>query len=250
MNFPQQLPLTIEKRWYERRQRFIPPANCARPEDYAVAPIPERHAREFVALHHYAGHMPAARLCVGLLRRRDGHLVGVAVFSHPMSQSVLTKWLGHSNGCELGRFCLLDSEGFNAETIFLARALRILRVEKPTMNAVLSFSDPVERRHPVTDQILKRAHFGQVYRAKGAEHLGRSSVRSLLVAPDQTVISPRALSKIRAADQGREYAERQIVAAGVSPRAPHESGAAWLQRIAGEFTRVHHPGNLAFSFTL
>jgi hypothetical protein len=248
MNLPLQLPLTVEKRWYEKRQRFVPPTVCARAADYQVTPIQERDARAFVTLHHYAGTMPAARLCVGLFR--DAQLVGVSVFSHPMSDAVLTKWLGHRDGCELGRFCLLDSEPFNAETIFLARALRILHVEKPALRGVVSFSDPMERRDPITDEITKRAHWGRIYVAKGAAHLGRSSVRSLIVAPNRSIISPRAISKIRAGDQGREYAERQLVAAGVSPRTAGESGAAWLRRVADEFTRVRHPGNLAFSFTL
>lgn len=245
---PHQLSLNIEKRWREKRQRFIPPDECARPEDYTVRPITEAEARAFVTRHHYSSTMPAARLSVGLLR--EGNLVGAAIFSHPMSQAVLTKWLGTTDGCELGRFVLLDSEKFNAETIFLKRALRILKAEKPNMRGVVSFADPVERRDPYSNEITKRAHFGGCYKAKGAEFLGRSTPRTLLVAPNGAVISPRAISKVRGNETGRDYAERQLVDAGIESRRSMESGTQWLQRVAHEFTSIRHPGNLTFSFTL
>jgi hypothetical protein len=242
----EQLPL-LDKRWNRRRAVFVPPTDRIDPSAYHVQPIATAAARAFVTEHHYSAVFVAARANVGLFR--ESRLVGVATFSHPMSDKVLTKYLGHRDGCELGRFVLLDSEPFNSESWFLARALRILRVEKPTLRGVVSFADPMERRD-AAGQVTKPQHFGQIYRATNATFAGRSSVRSLIVAPNGVSLSPRALSKIRGAEQGREYAQRQLEVAGVSPRRPAESGAAWLRRIDGELARVAHPGNLAFTFAL
>jgi hypothetical protein len=242
-----QFPL-LDKRWNRRAQRFVAPHERMDPSCYTVRVISVADARAFVEDHHYSGNMPAARLSVGLIR--EGRIVGVAVFSHPMNDAVLTKYLGTREGCELGRFVLLDSEGFNAETWFLARCFRALRVEKPDLRGVVSFSDPMERRDPQSDALLKRAHFGTIYRAANASFQGRSSARHLLIAPDGSVVNARALSKIRNGERGRDYAERNMIAAGVPERSAEETPRAWLERVAPLLTRVYHPGNLAFTFAL
>lgn len=240
----EQLPL-LDKRWNRRREVFVPPTTRIDPSAYSVRPVAFADARAFVTTHHYSSAFVAARLNVGLLR--DGALVGVATFSHPMSDAVLTKYLGHRDGCELGRFVLLDSEPFNAESWFLSRALRVLRVEKPAVRGVVSFADPMERRDE-SGRVTKPQHFGCIYRATNAAFAGRSSSRQVILAPDGTPISPRALSKIRGAEQGRQYAQRQLEGSGVSPRLAGETGVAWLRRVHDELRRLAHPGNLAFTF--
>jgi hypothetical protein len=55
------------------------------------------------------------------------------------------------NFCDLGRFLLLDRVGGNAETWFLARALRLLRLNGATQapadqaQLVIAYSDPMPR---------------------------------------------------------------------------------------------------------
>jgi hypothetical protein len=240
------LPL-LEKRWSRGRERFVAPSIRVNPDRYNVALITARDAREFVCREHYSHVMPAMRLSVGLIR--DGQIVGAAVFSHPMQDAVLTKWLGTRDGIELGRFCLKSEEPFNTESWFLSRALRILRVEKPTIRGVVSMADPMERRNSA-GILQKRAHFGQIYRAINSVYRGRSSPRALTLAPDGTLISARAISKVRNTERGERYAQRQIEAAGCDPRLAGESGREWLDRIANQFTRQHHTGNLVFTFAL
>jgi hypothetical protein len=242
----EQLPL-LEKRWRGRRERFVAPSETVDVTAYTIAPIPTADARAFIIREHYSGTFVASRVNVGLMR--EGRIVGVATFSHPMNDAVLEKYLGTRDGCELGRFVLLDSEPFNSESFFLSRALRILRVEKPQIRSIVSFADPMERRDDVGN-ISKPAHYGQIYRATNARFAGRSAARRQSIAPSGAIVSPRALSKLRNGESGAAYAQAQLEAAGVSPRALHEDARRWLDRIDHEFTRRHHLGNLAFVFTL
>jgi hypothetical protein len=88
-----------------------------RPTDFDVAEIPDDiTARNFIREHHYSGSMGAARVRVGLYRH--GVLVGVAVFSHPCSDAVLTRTFSvpAASAVELGRFVLLDEVEVNAES--------------------------------------------------------------------------------------------------------------------------------------
>jgi hypothetical protein len=103
-------------------------------------------------------------------------LVGVAVFSVPMSQAVIPKWLGvsASSGVELGRFVLLDEVPFNAETWFLARAVRVLRAELPELAGIVSFSDPVPRRDS-SGALVMPGHVGTIYQARNAAYRGRTA---------------------------------------------------------------------------
>lgn len=246
-----QLPLfDRDKRWRSGRQRFVVPPHVFDPRGYRVEPIRTKDAKVFVLEHHYSSTFVAARWSFGLFDRNE--LVGVATFSTPMSQAVVPKYLdvAPDRGVELGRLCLIDAVGFNGESYFLARAMRQLRDIAPTMHGIVSFCDPMERRDPATDEILKRAHFGTVYKSLGAAFCGRSSARWLHVLPSGEIVNLRTLSKIRNEEQGRDYAERLLTTGGMSPRNPYESGRDWLDRIKPEFSFLKHPGNLAFTWRL
>lgn len=245
------------QRWRDGKPRYRPPGEVFDPRPASVQAIDERSAKAFVQRVHYSASMPAGRYWVGLFVRRPFEaefLGGVAVFSHPMTQAVLPRWLGVEDsraGVELGRFCLLDHDALatNAESWFLARAFRLLREAKPTVRGVLAFCDPVERV-AIDGTVIKPGHCGVIYRATGAVAAGRSTARRLMVAPTGRVISARAISKIRAGDQGTKYAERQLVENGAPPRGRLEDGSAYIDRLvnAGFFRYLQHPGNLAFTW--
>jgi hypothetical protein len=132
-------------RWRERKSRFRRPDEQIRRHQYEVGLIQsDRIAKEFVLTHHYAASYPAARERFGLFH--SGELVGVAVFSHPVNDRVLTGTFGCTarDSLELGRFVLLDAVPGNGETYFLSRCLRSLR--KEGYRGVVSFSDPVPRQ--------------------------------------------------------------------------------------------------------
>lgn len=101
-------------------------------------------------------------------------------------------------------------------------------------------------RRTASGSLSKPAHFGTCYRASNATYLGRSGARLLHIAPDGSVVSPRAVSKIRNDETGRDYAERMLVNTGDAARAPFEDPRAWLSRVMPTLQRCAHPGNLAY----
>jgi len=246
-----------EQRWRDRTSSFVPPSVLFDPSRYGVELIDSDNvARTFVEQHHYSGSYPAARCRVGLYHQNAYEaptLAGVAVFSVPAQQAVIPKWTGQqpSHGVELGRFVLLDSVPFNGESWFLGRAFRALRERLPLVQAVVSYSDPVPRRTSDGAVVLP-GHVGRIYQAHNGRYMGRSKRRTLTVAPDGRVISPRALSKVRNGERGIDYALRQLLAMGAPERHSRESGADYVQRAlsCGAFRRMRHPGNHCYTWGL
>jgi len=112
-----QLRLDFNQRWNRGRASYRPPQETIRKSDYEIGEIADdRTARDFVVEHHYSRSVPAMRFRAGLYRH--GTLVGVAIFSHPCSDAVLTNVfpLPVRSAVELGRFVLTDEEPGNAET--------------------------------------------------------------------------------------------------------------------------------------
>jgi hypothetical protein len=166
------------QRWLNRRDKFVPPSVRFNPSRAEVRPVPEAIAKPFVIQHHYSGSYPAARFRVGLYYKPEigaEYLAGVAVFSVPMQNASIPKYLEcePNLGVELGRLVLLNDPniGFNAETWFIARAFRLLRTAMPQMVGVLSYSDPVAR-FADDGRMVKPSHAGTIYRAANARWHG------------------------------------------------------------------------------
>ena len=248
--------MSKSQRWRDRRMTMVGNTRVIDPAMHSVDIIScYREAKPFIEQHHYSGSFPATRLSCGLFRNHEGRsqLVGAASFSVSMQQKAGAKHTGLENHCsvELGRLVLLDHIEANAESWFLSRAFRLLRQEKPDIEAVFSYSDPVSR----TDQdgrSIMPGHVGLVYQALNAHCRGRARARSLLLMPNGRVASERALSKIRSEDTGRDYAEKQLLDAGAPVRNFLETPANWLKRLEAEgfFDKVRHPGNWVYAFPL
>ena len=226
------------------------------PAIHSVDVIPcYRQAKPFIEQHHYSGSFPATRLSCGLFRNEGGGsaLVGAVSFSVSMQREAGPKHTGLDNAqaVELGRLVLLDHVEANAESWFVARAMRLLRMEKPEVEAIFSYSDPVCRTDE-NGRVVMPGHVGQVYQGLNAQCRGRARARTLLIMPNGRVASERALSKIRTQDVGREYAERQLLEAGADPRRTLEAPHDWIDRLtgAGFFRKVRHPGNWVYTFAL
>jgi hypothetical protein len=251
---PNAVITTLSQRWRGGRASYRPAAECIDPFSYEVAPIDghgaDRTARAFVEAHHYSRSMPAARERVGLYR--GGDLVGVAVFSHPASDKVLS-WLPcpKAEAVELGRFVLLDDVEHNGETWFLARAFELLR--QRGYSGVISFADPV-RRATVEGAPVFPGHIGTIYQAANAVFAGEATMRTLRLLPDGRVFSERARSKIRQRERGWQYAVEQLLAAGApapTDTSTAEALHAWLLRELPRCTRgLLHPGNYRYLFGL
>lgn len=80
------------QRWRNGRARYRPAGEVFETMRAGVHEIDELTAKAFVTGHHYSASYPAARFRAGLFvheRLRVERLVGVAVFSVPMSQGVI-----------------------------------------------------------------------------------------------------------------------------------------------------------------
>lgn len=237
-------------RWRSGRSSYRPPAEPIRTEEYGVEVLDEGPAKAFVTEHHYSRSYPAARCRVGLFRRHQ--LVGVAVFSVPAQGKAIPAWLGVEalHGVELGRFVLLDDVPGNGETWFLARAFKLLRQEKPEVQGVLSYSDPLPRRSE-EGAVVMPGHVGTIYQAFNATYLGRSRPGEVILGADGRPVSPRALSKIRNDEQGAGYAAEALVRAGAPRRQLLEDPGSWVRRALeqGPFRRLRHPGNHVYGWS-
>lgn len=166
------------QRWRDRRTRFVPAASEIDPQALTVDVIDTRRvAAPFVKQHHYSASMPVAQLSVGLFRNGpagSSELVGVCVFSVPVNDASVAKSAGLQTpraACDLGRLVLLDDVGGNGETFLVARALRLLRRERPQILSVISYADPV-RRVDLAGRAFLPGHVGTLYAVMGSLYGG------------------------------------------------------------------------------
>jgi hypothetical protein len=248
--------MTACQRWRDRRAHYRPAGEVFDSSRASVEVIDEATAKDFTVRHHYAGTYPAARFRVGLFvggRTSRESLVGVSVFSVPMSQFVVPKWfdgMAPNDGVELGRLVLLDSVAANAESWFVARSFRLLR-ESIGVHGVLSYSDPIQRV-AADGTVVKRGHVGTVYQALNACYRGRSRAQRMILSRDGRVVGMRALSKLRNDEIGAGYAYEQLRGLGAPARKPFEGGAEYIRRALAEggFRTVRHPGNHTYTWWL
>lgn len=244
------------QRWLNGRARYRPARELFDPTWASVEPITEQVAKAFIQCHHYSHAYPAARFRAGLFIKapfRKEELCGVGVFSVPMNQQVVPAHLGveAAAGVELGRFCLVDHVAANAESWTLARMKRLLRTALPEVRGVVAYCDPLERR-TADGTLVKPGHIGTIYKAIGCEYRGRSSARTLWLAPNGESVSDRLLSKIRLDEVGHAYAMDKLHALGAPRRLLQESGRAFVERLkgCGWLRPLRHPGNHTFTFRL
>jgi hypothetical protein len=230
----------LNQRWRDRRDRWRPSGEVIDTRRHEVTRLDDdASAKAFVVQHHYSASFPAARWRFGLYR--GPRLVGVAVFSHPCRNEVLTDVFPGkaTDSVELGRFVLLDEVPGNGETWFLAQCLRELRRE---VVGVLSLSDP-EPRTDAQGDVVFPGHIGTIYQAHNARYLGKGGAKTLHLLPDGRVISARAIQKIRKLERGWRYSAAILERFGAPPLSgePREWLRTWLPRITRTLRhRGHH----------
>jgi hypothetical protein len=239
----------LNQRWRSGRESYRPAGEPIRTRDFDVAAIgSDSTAKAFILEHHYSHSYPAARFRYGLFRR--GELAGVAVFSHPANDHVLTSVFPGDplSSTELGRFVLLDDVEANAETWFLGRVFDLLRSEG--LQGIVSFSDPVAR-FSLDGRKICPGHVGTIYQAHNGRYLGRGTPRRLRLLPDGRVLSERALSKIRRREKGWTYATALLERFGATPAPPEGDLLPWLGMWLPLLTRsVQHAGNHKYAWSL
>jgi hypothetical protein len=149
---------------------------------------------------------------------------------------------------ELGRFVLLDSVPGNGETWFLARTFERLR--RLGLSGVVSFSDPVPRR-TAEGRLVFAGHLGTIYQAHNACYLGRSRPSTIRLLPDGTVLSNRALQKVRAREKGWRYVAAILERHGARTPEEGEDLSRWLNLWLPALTRtLRHRGNHKYAWAL
>lgn len=226
------------QRWRDRRSQFVAGDTVIDPRRYAVDTIDHATARAFVADHHYLPRYPAAQVAVGLFGPGAGgtpSLDGIIVFGVPATGAVITRHTGFTDparGCVLQRLLCLPTVAANGESFFAARAFRLLRTARPSIEAVVSFSDP------------QFGHCGCVYAALSGAYRGTTRPRTVLRIAGET-ISERTLSKIRNLESGHAGAIDQLVRLGAPRPEAHEHPADWLARLrADNLLRPHRQSPL------
>ena len=130
--------------------------------DYIIRRIPCMEAREYIIRHHYSrGCHNRPSPTYGLFDKDA--LIGVIAFAMPCSERVRSSVFGETlkgSVIELHRLHILDCTPKNTESWFISRALKMLKAERPDINAVITFSDTSE------------GHTGVVYRATNAYSIG------------------------------------------------------------------------------
>ena len=238
----------FNQRWRSHRSYYRHADEVINTREYEVAPMTgDSEAKAFVEKEHYSKSYVAARFRFGLWNH--GLLAGVAVFSHPCNDSALTNVFKCPAlmAVELGRFVLRDSVPGNGETWFLARCFEHLR-KSTDLIGVLSFSDPIPRRK-TTGEVVMPGHIGTIYQAHNGRYLGLSTPRTVLLLPDGSVLSARAVQKIRALESGWKYASAILQRFGAAPLTGDP--VAWLGTWLPRLTRkVRHPGAHKYAWPL
>lgn len=222
------------------------------PSRYTVEPIDDdTTAKTFVTGHHYSGTYPAAKLRYGLYEQ-GRQLVGVLVFGIPTSTRALTLPFPdlepYVESIELSRLVLLDKVPANAESWFIARCFA--NAAAHGIRGVVSFADPVPRI--VDGQVLFPGHVGTIYQASNAILCGRGTARTLTLLPDGTVLSARAMQKVRGQERGHDHVERRLRGHGAPIMLAGEQPAAWLTRALDDVgaRKVRHRGNWRYCFPI
>ncbi|WP_432830824.1 hypothetical protein [Dactylosporangium sp. CA-092794] len=256
---------TVEQRWYGGWHSWVRRSDGGfNPDRYEVHPISDPVAKSYVERMHYSGSYVAASRRYGLfVRTPDGlDLVGVAVFAVPAQPRVLTNVFPelrpYVESLELARFVLegqpLSAAGpsapagrapGNSESWFLRQCYRFLAVDG--IAGVVSFADPVPR--VVAGRTLFVGHVGTIYQSSNAVLTGRSTPRYLIVLPDGTSLSDRALQKVRAQDVGHSYVERRLHALGARRLRAGMNPAVWVWDALDDVhaVRLRHGGNLRYA---
>ncbi len=238
---------SVTQRWKAGRASYRPAGEVIKTSEYEVSTVDRLTAMAFVKAHHYSGTFPAARFQFGLFHK--GKIVGVAVFSHPCRDDVITNVfpVKATDAVELGRFVLYDNVPGNGETWFLARTFELLK--KGGLVGIVSHSDPVPRTRS-DGAVIFPGHIGTIYQAHNGKYLGRSSAQSLYVLPDGTVMSARAISKIRSMDRGWRYSAEILERHG-APRFDESNNREWLDSALKKYCRrLRHRGNHKYAWAL
>ena len=132
--------------------------------NYSVIRIDCDTAKRYIKKYHYShGCHNGPEPCYALIDK--GEIIGVLMFATPCSEAVRRSVFGagqEDSVTELHRLHIKDCTPKNTESWFIARCLKLLKIDKPQIKAVISFSDSTE------------GHTGIIYQATNAYFIGKT----------------------------------------------------------------------------
>ena len=249
------------QRWLDGTQTWATaPGPVFDPDRYTVAHVTEAAARDFVTRHHYLSTWVASTRCrYGMFDHSTtpARLVGVAVMAIPPNKAVLTNVFPtltpYKESLVLSRLVLLDQVPWSAESHMMGQVCG-LAVNDGLYGLVMD-SDPVPRYRPDGNggwEQYMPGHVGSLYQSCGFQHLGPTSPQSQWLLKDGTILSRRALQKVRASESGHRYVEALLVKHGADPMQEGEDPRLWLSgaKLASGARSVQHPGFLRYAVGL
>lgn len=151
------------------------------PLRYRVVVLSQKEAVEYIKNNHYSKTCsPNPKPCYGLVW--EGNLIGVLMFSIPVSENVRAQIFGEKRKnevIELHRLHIQDNTPKNTESWFIGKCLRFLKRDFPYINAVISFADPAY------------GHDGTIYKATNFEFNGMTGRARFFRDKDGILRHPR-----------------------------------------------------------
>jgi len=148
---------------------------------YEVRKVSSLEGRDFIKEHHYSkGCHNRPSPCYGLFDKED--MIGCLVFSTPCSEAVRSSIFGpdyKSHVTELHRLFVKDGTPKNTESWFIGKCLKLLKKEKPSIWAVITFADSTE------------GHKGVIYKATNAKFCGMTSKATFYLDREGRLRHPR-----------------------------------------------------------
>lgn len=149
--------------------------------EFEIKKVPSKVGKDYIRSNHYSkschnGPSP----CYGLFR--EGDMVGCLCFATPCSENVRSSVFGReykNHVTELHRLFVVDDTPNNTESWFISRCLKLLKVDKPQIWAVLTFADSTE------------GHTGIIYRATNAWFCGMTTKATFYLDPEGRLRHPR-----------------------------------------------------------
>ena len=173
------------------------------PSSYTVQKISAKIAKEYIHKNHYSkGSHNGPSPNYGLFD--NGNLIGVLMFSTPCSENVRSSLFGPAYKdavIELHRLHILDVTPKNTETWFIAKCIKLLKIDRPETLGIISFADPTEN------------HSGIIYKASNFLKCGKSSKAMFYKDKDGRLRHPRqcgvSITRKMAKERGWEECPRE-----------------------------------------
>jgi hypothetical protein len=147
---------------------------------YTVKRISGKETKEFITKNHYTHGCHNGPMGFGLFL--EDELIGVCAFATPCSENVRASIFGKNRKdsvTELHRLFIFDGTPKNTESWFVSRVLQLLKLEKPHIDAVVSFADGTQ------------GHVGTIYQALNAIYYGTSGKATFYRDTDGRLRHPR-----------------------------------------------------------